>query len=73
MVERTYQAEFACGARAELTLSLAGFRCEWTPDFPRELAGKRRRKFIAAYRTWREECCADYVKQTGFSVVVIDL
>jgi hypothetical protein len=71
--ERNYTAEFACGARAALTLSLAGMRCEWTPGFPRTLTGQRRRKFLAAYRAWRDACAADFARQLGLKVTVIDL
>ncbi len=73
MSERVYSAEFASGVRAELTLSLSNIRCEWKPDFPRHFSGQRRRKFIAAYRAWRDECVADFSKQTGACVMVIDL
>ena len=68
----TYTAEFASGSRAELTLSLGGMQCEWVPAVPR-LSGQRRRRFLAAYRTWRNECVEDFARRTGMSVAVIDV
>jgi hypothetical protein len=69
--EHKYTAEFACGVRAALTLSLSGVRCEWTPEPPSHLKGQRRRKFLQAYRAWRNECVDDFARQNGLTVVMV--
>jgi len=73
MSERTYSAEFASGFRAVLTLSPAFIQCEWSPGQPGVLRGQRRRRFLAAYRAWRNSCVDDFTKQTGITILVVDL
>jgi hypothetical protein len=72
-LERTYAAEFRSGVRAELTLSPRDVRIEWSPGFPRHLRGQRRRRFLQSYRTWRNECVADFARRIGLRVLVVDL
>ena len=68
-----YRAEFRCGARAVLKLDPAAASITWDPEFPRWLKGERRRKFLQAYRHWRDESLADFGKQTGRRVVVVEI
>jgi hypothetical protein len=71
--EFTYTAEFASGARAKLTLSNTAARIDWTPDIPRSLKGQRRRRFLAAYRHWRNECVSDYARRSGGAVLIVEI
>lgn len=73
MSEHSYSCEFASGARAKLTLNLTAARIDWTPDVPRSLKGQARRRFLAAYRTWRDECIADFARRSGISITVLEL
>ena len=41
LTESTYRAEFASGARAELTISPTAARIDWTPEFTAGLRGQR--------------------------------
>jgi hypothetical protein len=72
MSEYKYSAEFACGSRAQLTMSLSGMDVEWMPHVPR-LKGKKWRKFVAAYQHWRNECVADFAQRAGITIAVVDL
>jgi hypothetical protein len=69
----TYSAEFANGNRATLTLSSTGANISWTPDLPRHLKGEARQRFLSAYRTWRNDCIADWSKRTGLETRVLEL
>jgi hypothetical protein len=73
MTEFSYTAEFAIGARAKLTLSRTAAHIEWTRDIPRLLKGQRRRRFLATYRAWRDDCIADYTRRSGHQIEVFEL
>lgn len=66
--ESTYTAEFHSGYRATLTVSLKGFRCEWSPDLPRSLKAADRDALLRAYRVWRDECLARFAEAQGLAV-----
>jgi hypothetical protein len=70
--EHVYRAEFASGCRAELLIGATGARIEWSPRFPSELRGQRRRKFLQSYRAWRYDCLFDHSRRTGARVLVLD-
>jgi len=72
MTELKYQAEFASGVRADLTLSMGGMNVEWTPDIPK-LTGEEWRRFVASYQDWRNSCVADFAKRSGMTIAVVDL
>lgn len=72
MSECRYHAEFASGARAELTLSSRGMTVEWSPALPK-LKGRKARRFVAAYQAWRNTCVADFARRAGIRIAVIDL
>jgi hypothetical protein len=72
MSEYRYSAEFANGARAAMTLSVAGMDVEWTPRVPK-LKGKKWRQFVLAYQTWRNDCIEDFARRSGLRVAVVDL
>jgi hypothetical protein len=69
---QTYTAEFAAGSRAKLTVCEAGIDVEWIPAVP-QLEGESWRRFVAAYRTWRNESLKDYANRTGITIAVVDL
>jgi hypothetical protein len=69
--ESTYRADFRSGFRATLTVSLAGFRCEWSPDLPRTLKAPDRDALLEAYRTWRDVCLRDFARKHRLSVRTI--
>ena len=73
MSAATYSAEFANGHRATLTLDLAGANISWIPGLPRHLKGEARQQFLSAYRTWRDDCIADWSKRTGLEIRVLEL
>jgi hypothetical protein len=66
--ESTYSAEFHSGLRATLTVSLKGFRCEWSPDLPRSLKAADRDALLTAYRAWRDQCLSDFARAHGLSI-----
>lgn len=68
----TYNAEFAGGYRASMAISADGMWIEWSPTVP-QFRGRRLRNFLAAYRQWRHECLADYSRQFGGAVVVVEI
>lgn len=68
-----YKAEFASGVRATLIIDAAGARVEWDPALPVQLRGQQRRRFLQAYRAWRNECLADYARRSGGTVALIEL
>lgn len=67
-VIKTYNAEFAGGFTARMTIGPGGMLVEWSPHTPK-LTGER----LAAYRVWRNECLADYSRVIGGGVVVVEL
>jgi hypothetical protein len=69
----SYSAEFANGHRATLTLDSTGANISWTPGLPRHLKSEARQRFLSAYRTWRNDCLADWSKRTGLEVIVLEL
>jgi hypothetical protein len=66
----TFQAEFASGVRATLTLSLRGMECEWDPELPRNLNLRQRRALIESYRVWRDECLQEFARTNGLEIQV---
>ena len=72
MSQYHYQAEFASGYRADLTVSKGGISISWTPDVPR-LKGEALQRFLAAYRTWRDESLADFGRRSGIKVSVAEI
>jgi hypothetical protein len=69
--EATYTAEFRSGFRATLTVSFKGFRCEWTPDLPRNLPPAERDALIESYRAWRDGCLAEFAEANNLTVHAI--
>lgn len=64
----TFQAEFASGVRATLTLNLRSMECEWDPELPRHLNLRERRALIASYKHWRDECMQEFARAHGLEV-----
>jgi hypothetical protein len=70
----TYTAEFAGGARAELSVDHtgAGVSCSWAHGPPFHLRGQARRRFLQAYRAWRNDSLQDYTRRTGVRILVLE-
>ena len=67
-----YHAEFAGGYRATLKISTNVADVSWSPDLPK-FKGQRRRKFLAAYRTWRDTSLADFASRAGIRIALVEL
>ena len=64
----TFEAEFASGVRAILTVSMEGCHCDWKPDIPRNLPIGDRNVLLQSYRVWRDECLGKFAERNNLVV-----
>ena len=65
---RVYTAEFRGGLTARLCVSLEGMEVQWIPDLPSKVRGINTRNLLEAYRSWRDECLADFAREYGLTI-----
>lgn len=58
----TFTKQFPYGFRATLNVSMDGMSCEWSPERPQRLPERQRAALLKSYRTWRDECLAQFAQ-----------